>query len=198
MALAELLVALALLSLIVGIVALGLDLGRQSIARTETVANDLRAVRGAQTALRRLVQSALPREGGLTDKDFLAFNGGPDGLAFSVRLPDERGWRRLYDIRVLLRSKGEDHSVTIVRTRRTGQTTDPWRLTVRLAAPLRFQYARSQGGLVWSDRWEPSGDIPVLVRASGSPNWPDFLAAPRIEHGPGCFFDAGLSRCKTW
>ena len=192
----ELLVVMTLLGFIIVAVAGGLRIGIAVTDRVTTRAAQLDELRGVHSFLRERLEAARPiRWTDERGRSVIAFDGGPDRLAFVSDMPafpDIGGLYKLVVVRVgtklvLMRELTEGR-VSGFDTANAASD-----VIVRDIGTLRFSYfgspdARSEPA--WSDTWQGARGLPELIRieisAGGSIQrmWPSIVVAPRLGEQP--------------
>lgn len=178
----EVLVALAVLGLLLGLLADGLHLGMRARAAQARLLHGRADLDAVDRALRRLIATAEP--GNMAAPAL--FDGRPDRLAFSVRLPEGAGIDGVADLglgvaaghRLVLRYAPHLH------VRPLGPPPTP-RETVLLegVAGLDLAYWPRLPPWGWRRTWAGPG-LPGLVRLrivfvdKDARHWPDLVVAP--------------------
>ena len=199
----ELIIALALLSLITLAMSGGVRFGARAWDASEVDVAAVERVQGAQNLLRALLQRAMPRELDPTFAvDLDLFRGSAQSLSFTGGAPSavaSHGLAR-FDLRVegqktkqLVLSWQESVAAKAVRRE----------VLIAGASTISFAYAsrEAQGGLRWLDSWRDQSGAPALVavRASFPPGsaerWPPLLVRTRVTHDPLCLYNADTFGC---
>lgn len=179
----ELLVALILLSLLAIGLAGSMRIGLGQWGAIEARARAAPPVAAAQDAVRALLAAAVPALAGEARNRRVAFQGGPDGVAFIGALPPRAAAPGL-------------NALSLSLDRAAGALVLSWRpfpsdragdakILVDGVRDVRFAYfgAAEDGGIAgWSDHWSEAAATPRLVRVSldfldGRQSWPDLSVA---------------------
>ncbi|MCH8490692.1 MAG: hypothetical protein LAT81_12290 [Oceanicaulis sp.] len=199
--LAELLVALFVSALALGICAEGVRRalamhGAIETARAERESFSAGLGAARERLARAVAVTAPPRDG---ESELRAlFHGTPDGLAFVAADPGYPSIAGLYEYRIAASSSDGAFSLVLMRRPfldaadfdEAGPEPDSWPLASAGAAP-RFHYAGPDGG--WREDWRGEPALPALVRISMDaasviarlPAAPDQPEAEPDENGEG-------------
>lgn len=184
----EALVAIALLALIAGLMTGALRFGLVSTRQVEARIAALEELRTAQLFLRRQIEGAVPLLVNDEARGEVAFGGVDDRLDLVAEMYGRDGMRGLWYLRLLVQ-RGEGGTRLVVLRQPITRVREPFRFLpdaeatalLSLPVPLAISY---HDGERWLDRWPRSDEMPRLVRIRAgngdSPDWPDFLAAPRL------------------
>jgi general secretion pathway protein J len=208
--LAELLVALALLSLLsaalLGSVRFGLIGWSHGTARADRLQDTM----VVQELLRRLIGEAYPLfvEGG-SKNGHVAFEGERQSISFLAPAPVALGGGgRLRFTLALGRSGGKSDLVLTSRSELADRGDSAKTARKVLLGDLHsvdisyFGSTRSDRTIGWHDSWRGEAAMPQLVRlrisfGSGhSRQWPELLIAPRIAVDEGCVYDSLTKGCR--
>lgn len=198
MTLLELVVALGLLALLVGVLAAALGVSTRGSAAVERRAEHAETLRIAHTTLRRYLAQARPVRTQLDQRDQVVFAGAPDGLGFVAVMPPWPGGGGLYLVRLSLEEVGGLRALVLTRRPTAGEAAvidGEAERTVLVAgvAALRWSYFGADDGArqgSWRSEWRGRGELPKLVRLElrladpQAPAWPPLIAALPLEAGP--------------
>jgi general secretion pathway protein J len=194
--LVELLVSLALLSLLAALLASGLSLGQRVWLRSEDMAQASRVMFDAQSALIRLLQNLQPLHVDLQASRAIEFRGSADELEGVVPLPPHIGLGGLYRLH-LFRNRSARHLDLTFRAYEQG--TPPASGTSSGEAGLTtlafdidslelryFRKAKGDEAGGWASGWQGEEELPALISigvksAKAGVVWPELLIAPRVK-----------------
>lgn len=207
--LVELLVALALFSLLVTLlfdnIRFGLHAWQRGSAHIEHVEHSM----VSQDLVRRLIGNLYPMvvtEGGPPRIDF---DGSKDGVSLlgSAPIVANGGGRFRFRFSV---ERHQERTDLVMRS--TPELADPQESSMTTRTLLlsdidraEFSYlgeAAAGRSVQWSDHWTRRSDVPKLVRVrvvfrSGDERvWPELLVAPRIAADVSCIYDPITMRCR--
>lgn len=192
----ELIVVLLLLSLIATAMSAGLQFGTRVWERSEARISTSQTDDTAQTALRNLLSSALPRmEDGLA-----RFHGEPNYAAFDAVPPPAFGASGLARVEVsLIPGDGGDSLTVKVTSLIDGKKSRSVRLADHLDN-VRFAYLDATEQVpAWLDYWRDRPHLPGAVRLQardGGAAWPAFVARLPIAQDARCDFDPVSTDCR--
>jgi general secretion pathway protein J len=194
--LVELLVSLALLSLLAAILASGVGLGQRVWLRSEDMAQASRVMFDAQSALSRLLQDLQPLHVDAQTSRTIEFRGTADELEGIVPLPPHIGLGGLYRLH-LFRNRSERHlDLTFqayeqgtLPASRTGNDEAGLTTLASDIDSLELRYfakATSEEAGSWRSDWQGQEELPALISIrvkSAKPGvvWPELLIAPRVR-----------------
>lgn len=204
----ELLVALALLSLLSGALIQAVQFALRTERATGTRANDSDAVASTQLFLRRTLGSLYPYEPATVENASVVI-GTRESLEFTADAPRAAALRGHYRYRIEVRQDGEAREL-IVRADidRAGFVTLPPRdrAEVLLSGFERLEFSYWQrtddGAGRWSPAWTERHRAPDLVRlrvsfpAGDRRQFPELLVRTRIDADAQCEFDPVSRRCR--
>lgn len=183
----ELLVGLALLSLIATLLAGALGLGIRAEARSEARIAAIEDLRATHLLLRRHIEAAQPMLFDDEARGRIAFEGRANGMDFVALMVGRDGLEAPHMVRLAL---DEDAGGALVLLRRPlnagplafvyGETSERAILAAGMG-DLGFEY---YDGRVWRDSWGPAESLPALVRiavAEGGRRFPELVVAPRLK-----------------
>ncbi|WP_316237222.1 prepilin-type N-terminal cleavage/methylation domain-containing protein [Bradyrhizobium sp. SZCCHNR1015] len=205
--LVEVLVALALFSLLAVLLFDNLKFGvqawRSGSARAESFQREL----AAQDVLRRLIGSLYPMmlgEGAAQRR--IDIDGQAESLEFLSDAPAVSGGagrfrfklfadRRRDGVDLVLQSRPE--LAVKQDTERTLLVSDIDRIELSYAAR-----ATGDANAAWSTSWKDQSEAPglirlrVLMRPDDARHWPELVIAPRVQADVACVYDALTMRCR--
>jgi general secretion pathway protein J len=208
--LVELLVALALFSLLTTAlfesVRSGLQAWQRGNARAEHVQHGLIA----QDVLRRMIGNIYPM---LVTVDAtrkrIDFEGAKDSISFLAPAPMAASAGRRFRFKLLVEQRGDrnDLIMSAVPELEGVQAASMPAKTLLVAdvASATFSYFGEPAAgrsAQWSDSWAQRIDMPQLIRVDvafrggDGRSWPDFVIAPRITADVSCVYDPGTTRCR--
>jgi general secretion pathway protein J len=205
----EVLVAVALMTLIATILVSSLHVGGHTWQRVTRLTEGTQDIAQAQTFLRQRLSSIYPYEratDAVSSAGFLVSDGG--ALEFSGFAPESIGSGVLrYQIAL-----GSDSATLEVRSRvdRNG-LLDPqsseWSREALLThvggIAIQFWQKPSDQPGQWVDRWADSKEMPRLIRievtfpANDPRRWPPLYIEPRVDTAANCQFDVVSRRCRS-
>jgi len=210
--LVELLVAVALLSVLSVALFGSLHLAIRVWARDTAHADQVDDIMLAQDVLRRLIGEAYPlfRTDDPT-RTHVEFDGTATSLAFLATAPAalDTGGRSRFALSIDRRARDARSDLILSSTPELADGEDTSILgrkpLIEKLDTVEFSYfgqARSDSGAVWHDGWTGENALPRLVRIRiGFPAhdprvWPDLVIAPRISVDVSCVYDALTRRCR--
>lgn len=208
--LVELLVALALFSLLVILLFDNVRAGLQAWRHSGQYAEDIGRRASVQDTLRRLIGNLYPmavHDGSGVQR--IDFDGARDRIAFLGGAPTvlSSGGRFRYAVSL----EGEQGRANLVlrASPELADTKDISAATKTVLLPdiaqVEFSYfgdAPAERRQNWRDAWQRRADSPKLVRVritfapGDARSWPELLIAPRILADVGCVYDPGTMRCR--
>jgi general secretion pathway protein J len=206
----EVLVALALMSLIGTILIESLRVAGHTWQRVTREAGNIDEITRAQDFLRqRLAAVQPPKPAGGSDSSAESFLGQADRLEFSSVSPGAaHGGLVRYSLGL---SQSEPANVDLgYRPLRHGLSPTPaaedaTEPLIAHATGLSIQYWENATGSSghWVDQWTDTSQLPKLIRieirfaASDSRRWPPLYVEPRIDTRASCVFDVVGRRCRA-
>src|SRR5262245_2027364 len=190
--LVELLVSLALLSLLAALLASGLSLGQRVWLRSEDIAQASRVMFDAQSALSRLLQNLQPLHSDLQTSRAIEFRGSADELEGIVPLPPHIGLGGLYRLHLFANRSARHLDLTFQAYKQGSASGNDEAGLTTLASGidgLELRYFRKakgeEAGSWWSD-WQGQEELPALISikvksAKAGVVWPELLIAPRVK-----------------
>jgi general secretion pathway protein J len=206
--LAELLVAVVLLSLLSAALAGGLRFSLKAWDLGMRHADGAGEKMAAQAFLRREIEAAYPLF--VTDdptRPYVDFEGRRDAVRFLAETPMALGDAARSHLAIALerKSAGQNIMVTAAAELSAGGSAGESKTLVFNVASLELSYfgrARADHAATWHDQWIGEKELPKLVRihvgfpAGDLRSWPDPLVAPRIRTDVGCLYDPLTKRCR--
>lgn len=207
--LVEVLVALALFSLLVallfGNVRFGLQAWQIGSVHNESLVRSV----ASQDLLRRLLGNAYPMLLGAAGTDpLIDFEGAKDTLSFLSEAPVVTGGAGRFRFKLFQDQRQNQTDFVVSSTPELANPQDASMTTksLLLADVDHIEFAYSDGGskgeTTWSSAWGKRSSLPRLVRVrvafrSGDTRlWPDLLIAPRIGADVSCVYDPITKRCR--
>lgn len=208
--LVELLVGLALFSLLITLLFDNVRFGLRAWQNGSANAEQLEQTVVAQDLLRRTVGNLYPMVvGDGTVQPRIDFDGSKEAISFLANAPivASRGGRFRFQISVERKEDSADLVVTSLPELADVQDTSLAAKTLLLSGieQAEFSYfgeATAERRLQWNDNWAKRSDMPKLVRIrlafhSGAKQvWPELLIAPRINADVSCVYDPITMRCR--
>ncbi|BAM91978.1 conserved hypothetical protein [Bradyrhizobium oligotrophicum S58] len=205
--LVEVLVALALFSLLAVLlfdnVKFGLQAWRSGSARAEAFQREL----AAQDVLRRLIGNLYPMvlgEGAAQHR--IDFDGQAESLEFLSDAPAVSGGAGRFRFKLFADRQRDRVDLVLQARPELAVPQNPERtLLVSNIDRVEFSYAgRGTGSdnAAWSNHWQEQTDSPglirlrVLMRPGDGRNWPELVIAPRVQADVACVYDALTMRCR--
>jgi general secretion pathway protein J len=209
----EVLVSLALMSMLATLLISSLELGGHTWQRVTREATNMEEIELAQDFLRQRFSSIYPDRGNAPSASVSNSGGFVSGvgnaIGFSGFAPNsaDAGLLR-YEIAM---STSEPGCLEVrYRSARAGLTTSAaadWsheRLVSHVAG-LSIQFLEKPSGLPgrWVDHWNDTTHLPRLIRIDVSfaredrRRWPPLYVEPRIDTNTNCLFDRVIRRCRN-
>lgn len=185
----EVLVALALFSLLFLVLSDGLSLGVRALDRIEVAADRLEIRRSLDAALRRELETLHPGAGGTGEQARIAFDGEATAMSFlSLGPPGAPGLARL---RLRFEASPQGRRLVLERFPAFGSAQAPTETTI-LADQVQGFALAYYGALGpdptprWHESWRAAPALPELIRimltlGDGSDPWPDLVVAPKAR-----------------
>jgi len=208
--LVELLVALALFSLLTMLLFDNVRAGLHAWRHGSQYAEDLGRRSNVQDSVRRLVGNLYPMA--VTDSagvPRIEFEGSSEHIGFLGKAPSVVGEGGLFRYRLSVERQQDRTDLILSATQELSsaqETATPARtLLLPDIAQAEFAYfgnAPDERLAKWQDGWKLRADIPKLVRVRVSfrpddtRSWPELLIAPRILADVGCVYDPATMRCR--
>jgi general secretion pathway protein J len=207
--LVELLVALALFSLLTMLLFNSVSFGVQAWRSGSARADELQRGVAAEGVLRRLLGNVYPMISSQSDpQPRVDFDGAREAVEFLSDAPIVSGAAGRFRFRLFVDRKPDRADLALQATPElaSGQEVSGTRtLLLSDIDHAEFAYggaATPAGTTQWSDSWQKRSDIPGLIRLrvsfrSGDGRaWPDLLIAPRVRADVGCVYDSITMRCR--
>jgi general secretion pathway protein J len=192
--LVEVLVAMVVLGLLLGLLTTGLRLARQMSEAASVRLDAVGDVAMAQDFLARRLAAALPLPAAAERSD-LDFTGTTEALSFVAALPEQHGGE-LWRFAIGIDAGAPDRPLVVLAAplAEPGRTPERFVL-VRQVSALRIAYLGSpdlqgQEPPAWQERWEERTTLPLLVRIDAliaepaGTRWPTLIAHPLIAYVP--------------
>ncbi|MGJ4946770.1 prepilin-type N-terminal cleavage/methylation domain-containing protein [Bradyrhizobium sp. HKCCYLS20291] len=202
--LVEVLVALALFSLLAVLlfdnVKFGMQAWRSGSARAESFQREL----ASQDVLRRLIGNLYPMMlGENAAQRRVDFSGQADRLEFLGDAPLVSGGAGRYRFKLFAERQRDRVDLVLQAHHELAARQEAERtLLVSDIGRVEFNYAAKAIDASWSTMWQDQTDIPglikvrVVMRPGDGRNWPDLLIAPRVRADVGCVYNALTMRCR--
>lgn len=208
--LVELLVSIALLSLLSVVLLDGVRMGISSWIRSGRLASSVDEMQTIQSFLRRLVEEAYPQyvsadgEGGHVD-----FEGTSESMSFLSSTQIALGGAGRTRYQLSMEQRNGERNLILSSRMELAASNDPNatldRVLVSNIDAVSFSYfsagtASSEGRR--QDSWVRQGQLPQLVQIKfsfphGDPrSWPDLVVAPKITVDVGCVYDPLTQACR--
>lgn len=197
----ELVIVLALLSLISLAIAGSLRFGARVWERTEQEIAATETARGGHALLGTLLSHLYPRAA--AEGSDVAFDGTAERLTFLTDASSVYGAGGI--ARVTLSMKKERGAVALLLSHEAEEGASSAREEVLFGGAERIAFgyaAMKDGALIWTDVWADKTKLPALIRVRavfprGAGNWPDLIVRPRIDRAPNCVFDPVSFGCRN-
>jgi len=206
----ELLVALALFSLLVTLLFNNVGFGLKAWQVGNSHAESFERSMGSQDLLRRMIGNAYPmflRES--AGASWVDFDGAKETLSFLGDAPIVAGGAGRFRFKLFAEQHDGRTHLMMTSTPELANSVDS---SMTSKTPLlsdidrvEFSYSgigAAAQGTSWNDGWTKRSDLPKLIRVrvlfpSGDPRlWPDLLISPRIATDVGCVYDSITKRCQ--
>jgi general secretion pathway protein J len=203
----EVLVCLALMSLLATVLAMSLQLGGHAWQRVVESTGNLSDIDRAQGFLRRYLMSIRPLATAAGEAASVSnFNGSAHTVSFFTVTGSAGGIARLE-----IGLGAEDNS-TVEISYRPDDWSSPSKAgsesreaLIDHVASLSFQYWQqsSETDGHWTDHWEEPAVLPRLIRVDvgflpkDARRWPPLYIEPRIDATANCIFDVVSRRCRS-
>lgn len=206
--LVELLVAIALFSLISLVLTRSLDLGLKAWERGRAHGERIDQVLLVQDLLRRLLEDAYPLlpEDDPTQRR-VAFAGRADALTFLAPVPGalDSGGRSRLQLLVDRGAAGSNLILTVAPELSASADQPAQKVLLENVATIRLSYfgrRKRDRTAAWREDWSGEVAQPRLVRlevrfpAQDNRTWPEFIVAPRVGVDVGCVYDPLTRHCR--
>ena len=192
MTLIEVMVALALLSMLcVGMLST-FRLGMQAHARVLGADKSYWDIATTQRFLRHALESSYPPK----------LEGRGDHVSFIAPMPGADGGSGQYRYEIAVTTRGA-HRDLIVRSQGTRAVTVGAREEVLISQIQSIEWAYlGNEAPVWRETWSDERELPAMIRLrvvfpnGDSRRWPDMLVEPRINAAAACEFDVVAQSCR--
>lgn len=210
--LVELLVSLAVLSMMTALMVSGLSFGTQVWDRSSQRANSLGEVVALQSTMRRAIETIYPKmQGDDFQTRYVDFDGTADRMRFigpSLDAMPMPGFTR-YEVRIAPNGGQEDlvlrwcplvvcpaEADFVNRARQAVLATDAERVQ------FRYRTEVEGGADDWRLTWSSQTSLPKAIEAGlvfpegDKRPWPILVAMPRITQDAACVYDPVSKRCR--
>jgi general secretion pathway protein J len=207
--LVELLVALALFSLLTILLLDNVRFGLRAWRTGSASAESLERSMVAQDLLRRMIGNLYPMmiaDG--TAHQRLDFDGTREALNFLGSAPTVAGGGGRFRFKVFVdQQQDQAHLVMISEPELANPGNSMAAKTLLLPTIDHAEFAYfGEGGAgrspQWNDSWSKRSDIPTLIRvrvsfrSGDARSWPELLIAPRVRADVSCVYDPMTMRCR--
>jgi len=207
--LVELLVALALFSLLAILLFDNVHFGLQAWQRGGAHAEDLEHELASQDLLRRMIGNIYPMlgaDGAVQPR--LDFEGGREAISFLGSAPIVTGGGGRFRFKVSAEQRQGRTDLVMSSSPELGDPDRSMATKTTLLTDIEgieFGYlgeTKTPQGVPWQDSWIGRSELPRLVRIrvgfhSGDARaWPELLIAPRIRADVSCVYDPVTLRCR--
>jgi len=206
--LVEMLVALALFSVLVTVLFSNVQFGLKAWNKTSASIEQLDRAAMVQDVLRRIVGGLYPMANSENGAQPLVdFSGSRDGMSFLGNAPLVMGGAGRFRYELVVERRDQQSNLVLNATPELANDRSLPAKTLLLSdiARVEFSYlgeAKGNQAGNWTDGWTRRSDTPRLVRirvAFRSDNaraWPELLIAPRVLADVGCVYDSITMRCQ--
>ena len=197
----ELVVVLALLSLISLAIAGSLRFGSRVWERTEQEIAATETARGGHALLGTLLTHLYPRAA--AEGSDTAFDGSVERMTFLTDASSIYGAGGIARVTLSLKTERGDVALVLSHQAEEGASAAEEEVLFGGAARIAFAYAEiKDGAVVWTDSWAGKTSFPALIRVratfpKGARTWPDLIVRPRIDRAPNCIFDPVSFGCRN-
>jgi prepilin-type N-terminal cleavage/methylation domain-containing protein len=189
----ELIVALLLASLVGTAVTGGLQFGTRIWERSDSRIEESRDIATAQTVLRSLLASAIPRRKG----GFVTFRGERGSLSFDASTLPALGSHGLVRMDIVLDHDVAESSLKLVATSLIDSRAHRSAVLMERLSDARFSYLDASGKLpVWLAAWRDRDRLPDAVRLDSGGSWPVLVMRLPIAQDADCAFDPVSTSCR--
>jgi general secretion pathway protein J len=208
--LVELLVALALFSLLVTVLFNNVHFGLQAWKHGGARAEDIQHMVASQELLRRLIGDIYPMY--VTDSAAgprVDFDGTKDTLSFLAGAPASANTGGRYRLKLSIERQSGEDDLVLSAMPELAQSLDTVMSTrtvlLRDVDHADFSYFGRPAGErnpQWIDGWSKRSETPALVRfrmafrPGDMRSWPDLVVAPRMTADVSCVYDPLTMRCR--
>jgi general secretion pathway protein J len=208
--LVELLVALALFSLLVTVLFDNVRFGLHAWQHGSSHAENFEHGMVSQDLLRGLIGNVYPMfvtDGGAQPQ--IDFDGAKESVSFLGNAPTVASGGGRFRFKFFVERKQSRTDLIVSATPELSDRQDSLMTTRTLlisdidrAEISYFGEAASEQTAQWVDSWRQRSDMPRLVRIrvafrpGDTRLWPELLIAPRIAADVGCVYDPGTKRCR--
>lgn len=198
--LVELLVAMAVLSLLALVLFEGLRFGVRAWEHDQLASAGEGHIGIIQTLLRRSLEQSCPRrvEANAGEIPRVQFFGTPDRMRFLGPEPMSKGGRLCAQLGFVSSADRGGMQLELQRLDNNGDTVEQRTLLDHLAS-VRFSYLGDNG---WRSTWVGQMALPASIRIAASfqkgdlRTWPDLFVSPRISAEADCTYDTVTKGCR--
>jgi general secretion pathway protein J len=204
--LVELLVSLAVFSLVAVLLSSGLSFGARTLERNTIAAERAQELRRVQQLLRTQIEGIYPRSKGEGRGRLVDFEGMRDQVVYWSTLPQAFGKGGYVKTRLYFDQEASGFALKIAWCLQQDGTSsgemdcsDRTLIDDVKRVAFTFYDEERNADLV---RWKERQDLPSLVKidvefSDDDPRvWPEFAARPRIDKASNCQFDPVSKRCR--
>ncbi|MBU6462910.1 MAG: prepilin-type N-terminal cleavage/methylation domain-containing protein [Bradyrhizobium sp.] len=208
--LVELLVALALFSLLTTVLFNNVQFGLKTWNKTSHGIEQLDRTVVVQDLLRRLISNLYPmtisENGG---QPVVKFDGSRETLSFLGNAPLVAGGAGRFQYRLWVERSGAQRNLVLTSVQELGapenQSMSAKTILLSDIVGADFSYfgpARAHEAGAWTENWSRRSDIPRLVRIRVAFDeiegraWPEFVIAPHVLADVGCVYDPITMGCR--
>lgn len=207
-ALVEMLVGLAVLSVIATAMLSGLHFGGRVWERVSVSSSGAEEVLASQAFVRSLMEHCYPEVEAKGGNEWIAFAGSVDQFSCLAPLPVALGQPGLRWVRIgfLPEAGGELRLVwaDAISEHQAPPLNDGNGLALlgNVATASFSYFDRSDSVGYWRTDWSERATLPLAIRldlsfSSGGPRqWPSLVAVPKLTHEASCVFDPVSSGCR--
>ena len=192
--LAEMIVALAVSSLLVTLTYGALRIGIRSWDASQETVTQIETLRVGWQAVHSAISEAVVRFDPTTQSEGIFFDGRPDRLKFTANMPSHLGLGGVYIIELLLDTQNGDDAFLLRRTlwvehlQETRENNPQQAPLAEGVKQIRFRYfgtLNEEETPSWHTQWTGQSTLPNLLRLDvelkDGTHWPTLIARPRIS-----------------
>jgi general secretion pathway protein J len=206
--LVEVLVALALFSLLTTLLFSNLRLGLQAWQSGSAHSELLARSSASQDLLRRLIGHAYPMLVAGGGNPTIDFEGARETVSFLGDAPSVAGGAGRFRFKLFQERKQDQTDFFLSSIPELANPQDSSLISKSLLLAdidhVEFSYSndKAKGETAWRETWSKRSELPKLVRVrvvfrSGDTRpWPDLVIAPRIGADVSCIYDPITGRCR--
>lgn len=206
--LVEMLVALALFSLLVTVLFSNVQFGLKAWNKTSASTEQIDRAVVVQDVLRRIVGGLYPMatsENGA--QPLVDFSGSHDAMSFLGNAPLVMSGAGRFRYELVVERRDQQSNLVLNATPELANDRSASAKTLLLSDVARAEFSYLGEGKgnqpdKWTDSWTRRSDIPRLVRirlafhGDKTRVWPELLIAPRVLADVGCVYDSITMRCR--